>query len=170
MVRFIALYIIILNICVLGENNISSQFNASGNNIQIELNLVNSDTLSGMQIPVDLGLSKLGLRIDSVSFADSRIEHFYEYFYTENADSSGIFIFILDSADPEIESTPLLPGSGKIATIYLSCTRDPRVDSHSLGIKEVRDRKRRLTFDAWDPTGNPVEIELTPLRLDVRRE
>ncbi len=117
------------------DNNLFLNQEYSSDNIEFELNLVNSDTLFGMQIPIDLGLSKLGLRIDSVSFADSRIEHFYEYFYTENADSSGIFIFILDSADPEIESTPLLPGSGKIATIYLSRTRAPIADDHTINIK-----------------------------------
>ena len=139
------------------------------NYLTIELNLTNSDTLSGMQIPLDLGLSKLGLQLDSVSFVGSRVEHFYGSFYNVYPEQDKVFIFILESADAEINSSPLLPGSGKIATIYLTSVRASENDSHEITNERIEAHRRDLSFSAWDCHGKEVTLEFVPLGLKVQR-
>ena len=63
------------------SNNLSLQIERNQNQFAVDLVLTNQDTLSGMQIPLDLSMSNLALEVDSVSFEGSRCEHFFEQYY-----------------------------------------------------------------------------------------
>ena len=63
------------------SNEMNLQIERSENQIVVDLVLTNQDTLSGMQIPLDLSMSNLALEVDSVSFEGSRCEHFFEQYY-----------------------------------------------------------------------------------------
>jgi hypothetical protein len=165
--QFILLFF--LNVAY-ADNTLSITSQATTTHLTIELNLTNSDTLSGIQIPLDLGLSKLGLQFDSVSFAGSRVEHFYGSFYNIYPEQNKVFIFILESADAEINSAPLLPGSGKIATIYLTRVSTPESDSHEITNERIEAPRRDLSFSAWDYHGKGVTLEFVPLGLKVQKQ
>jgi len=154
---------------IMARNNLQLSPSITNHAITVELYLVNQDTLSGMQIPLDLGLSKLGLQLDSVSFAGSRIGHFYECFYTEYPEQDKVFIFILESANAEINSSPLLPGSGKIATIHLKRVRTPLASEHTFTTRSLKDENRDFKFYFWNNHGDEVEVNYEPLRLNARQ-
>jgi hypothetical protein len=89
-----------------GNNILSLQVERNQNQISVGVILTNADTLSGMQIPLDLSMSNLALQVDSVSFAGSRCEHFFEQFYRIYEDQDKVFIYLIESANPELASSP----------------------------------------------------------------
>ncbi|UCE65710.1 MAG: hypothetical protein JSU85_12735 [Candidatus Zixiibacteriota bacterium] len=111
-IAFVFNLILFFALSALANNSLSLQVARNQSNIVIDLDLTNQDTLSGMQIPLDLSMSNLALQVDSVSFAGSRCEHFFEQFYRVYEDQDKVFIYLIESAVPELESSPLLPGTG----------------------------------------------------------
>ena len=93
-------------------NSLTVQIEKKQSQIAVDLILANQDTLSGMQIPLDLSMSNLALEVDSVSFEGSRCEHFFERFFRVYEDQDKVFIYLIESANPELDSSPLLPGTG----------------------------------------------------------
>ncbi|MCD6163123.1 MAG: hypothetical protein J7K40_12020 [candidate division Zixibacteria bacterium] len=136
--------------------------------ITVDLILINHDTLSGMQIPLDLGYEKLGFRVDSVSFRGTRCEHFYEQFYRAFPEHNKVFIFIMESADPEIDSAPLLPGTGKIATIYMTRVRTTETNRHTIANTRAKDGKRDLRFHFWNNHAEDVPVTFNASTIDLR--
>jgi hypothetical protein len=65
----ITLLMVIIPLSASANNTLQLRPAITNYTITVELYIINQDTLSGMQIPLDLGLSKLGLQLDSVSFA-----------------------------------------------------------------------------------------------------
>ncbi len=165
----ITLLMVIIPLSASANNTLQLRPAITNYTITVELYIINQDTLSGMQIPLDLGLSKLGLQLDSVSFAGSRVGHFHECFYTEYPEQEKVFIFILESADAEVNSSPLLPGSGVIATIYLTRVRTPEASDHTFTTGSLRDEKRDFKFFFWNTHGDEVPVDYEPLRLNVRQ-
>ena len=144
----------------LASNNLSLQISRTQNQIAIDLILTNQDTLSGMQIPLDLSMSNLALEVDSVSFAGSRCEHFFEQFCRVYEDQDKVFIYLIESADPELESSPLLPGTGSIAKIYLTLTGQPLTTRHLIQNERIDDSEGRdLRYLFW--TNRAVEVPST---------
>ncbi len=123
----IIIMILLIPVLALANNSLSLQIERDQNQIAVELILTNQDTLSGMQIPLDLSMSNLSLEVDSVLFEGNRCEHFFEQFYRVYQDQDKLFIFLIETADAELASSPLLPGTGSIATIYLTLVDQPLI-------------------------------------------
>jgi hypothetical protein len=143
----------------LAQNSLNLAVRPIGNRIAVDVTLSNQDTLSGLQIPLDLHLSKLGIRVDSVSFVGSRCAHFYELSSRVLPEQDRLFIMMIESADPTLISSPLMPGSGKIATIYISRTGQPRETNWQITNEPIDDKERDLRFMAW--TNWALEVPLT---------
>jgi hypothetical protein len=77
----VVVLVLLINYPIIAANNLTLEIEKDQNQVAVDLILTNQDTLSGMQIPLDLSMSNLALRVDSVSFEGSRCEHFFEQFY-----------------------------------------------------------------------------------------
>jgi hypothetical protein len=164
-----ALILIIPSLAV-AANELALQIERNESVIAVTLILTNQDTLSGMQIPLDLSMSNLALQVDSVSFAGSRCQHFFEQFYRVYEDQDKVFIYLIESADPELDSSRLLPGTGPIATIYLTRIGQPLTPRHVIRNNRIDDNEGPdLRYLFW--TSRAVEVPCTfngaEIRLDL---
>lgn len=148
-------------------NGLTFQIERNQNQISVGVVLTNEDTLSGMQIPLDLDMSDLGLRVDSVSFVGSRCENFLEQFYRVYEDQDKVFIYLVESANPELDSSPLLPGTGPIATIYLTRIGQPLTPRHVIRNNRIDDNEGRdLRYLFW--TNRALEVPCTFNGAEIR--
>lgn len=168
---FTLLIIVFITSSIFAANTLSLNVSVNQDRsiISVDLNLANEDTLSGMQIPLDLGFNRLGLQIDSVSFAGSRCDQFFEQFYTVYPEQNKVFIFLAEAADPEIDSSPLLPGTGKVATIYLSRTEDFVPGDHTITNDRPIHGRRDLGFYFWNQRAEDVTVTFNPALIRLRR-
>ncbi len=167
LIRITVIWLTLFGSSYSSTNTLSFEVERSQNAIIIDVNLANEDTLSGMQIPLDLSMSLLGYGVDSVYFAGFRCEQFFELFYKVYAEEDKLFLYMIESADATLESSPLLPGSGTIARIYLSRVGAPQINLWRIRNDLINDEKRDLRYLFW--TNHAVEVPCTfsPADIDI---
>ena len=87
----IFIFIGIIHTIASANNSLGLQIERNQDQIAIGVILSNEDTPSGMQIPLDLDMSDLGLRVDSASFAWMGCEDFFEQIYRIYEDQDKVF-------------------------------------------------------------------------------
>jgi hypothetical protein len=140
-------------------NEIGLSVHRQGLQLTVDVMLNNQDTISGLQIPLDLHYRQLGLRLDSVSFIGTRCDGFFELSTQIFQEQEKIFLFLVESADPTLDSHPISPGAGKIATIYLTRESPPQITSWRVTNERILSDIRDLRFLAW--TNQAVEVNCT---------
>lgn len=150
------------NICFIGNST-----SIGGRSFAIDINLTNTDTLAGFQIPFSFNYGGIGITCDSVSFLGGRCQHFD--FLDNKIDSTSKVVYItgISGVSIELDTPPLLPGSGKLATIYFSVERTNI--NNQVGFTKTRfpDPKRDYSFFFWNLRAEKVECEfsLSPIKL-----
>lgn len=92
---------------------ISSAKIAPGGSAPIRIDFVNDQELAAIQVPIRV---QGGLLIDSVSFANSRVDYLGTKEDTISADRQMVFLGTICITEAYIQ-----PGRGQFVTIYVSC-------------------------------------------------
>lgn len=161
--------VVLLSTTALASNMVDLRIAQSRHAVTVEVILTNQDTLAGVQMSIDLGLRKLGLQVDSVSFAGSRCSHFDEQFNRVFPDQDKIFLFLVQSTYPDSDALPLFPGTGAIATIYLSWTGRFESNRHTFTNTRVQDAQRSYEFQLWNTRGEAVEATFNEVTITINR-
>jgi len=169
MIRRILVIVLLCFGTAAAQNSIGLSVRTQSNQILVDVNLTNTDTVSGMQIPLDLPWGRLGLRLDSVSFAGTRCGGFFELTSRVIPEQEKVFLWLIESADPTLDSHPVMPGSGRIATIYLFRISQPQISSWRITNERVRDDLRDLRFLVWTNRAEEVACAFDGVTINMGR-
>jgi hypothetical protein len=128
----------------------------SGRSFAIDIDITNSDTLAGFQIPFSFNYGDIGITCDSVSFVSGRCQKFDCLFGKIDSTAKTVFLMGISGVNIDLKTPPLLPGSGKIATIYFSFKESPRNRMVNLKETKIPDKYRDFSFMFWDTRGEKV--------------
>jgi F0F1-type ATP synthase assembly protein I len=169
-----------------------------GETVAIAVNLVNSDTLAGAQVPIFYRSETIKLICDSVSFAGGLTEKFQfhdikiplicekcETRYINPTKIPGIcdnekcggklvnkdqvvFFSVINITDPSKEIAPMYPGKGLLATIYFTAPKDSPKGVVKLVRGMIPDKAVDYTFSVWNTTGVDQECKFVDGAIEVK--
>jgi hypothetical protein len=99
---------------------------SSGTSFSVGVFLNNSDTLVGMQIPVCYRSDDVDLICDSVSFEGSRCRGFSVQFFKIEPTEKIVFLAMLNTGLSPDMPAALLPGRGRVASIWFTAPENSR--------------------------------------------
>lgn len=131
----------------------------------------NVDTLAGMQVPIYYRSEDINIICDSVTFDGSRCVKFgFNDFKIEPVGKTVYFAFIY-MVDPNKEVDPLMPGDGKVATLWFTAPKDAKSGKLSLesGPNAYLPNPRiDYGYHFWTPSALEVDCEYKPATVTVK--
>ena len=122
----------------------------------VGVELGNSDTLAGFQLPLAFDLGDLSIACNSVSFSGRRCEHFE--FLDSKIDNERHIVYIggVNNISAEANNEPVLPGQGEMARIYFTYEGDP--GNAQLQIRQAYYEMggNRLEYRFWKPDDTQI--------------
>lgn len=101
------------------------------NQLQLDVFVVNSDSVAGLPMPFRVVAEGAKLSFDSVSYEGGRTEYFQ--LKTQNADTSNQTVLLGLIADLSGSKPPLAPGRGKALSIFYTADRPIKPEQLNVG-------------------------------------
>jgi hypothetical protein len=149
--------------CYIGNVNSNG-----GHSFSIEINISNTDTLAGFQIPFSFSYGNIGITCDSVSYLGSRCQHFDCLYAKIDSTAKTVFLMGISGVNVDLDTPPLLPGSGKIATIYFSVSSVSQNVEVNIVKTRIRDQFRDFSFTFWDVRGESIQSSFATVPIKIR--
>jgi len=143
-----------------------------GEHFAVKVYMLNTDTLSGCQIPTFYRSENIDLYCDSISLVGSRCEYFMfndiKLPQTEEGDKVAYFQLI-DTINPKVYVDALAPGDGLLATLYFTAPKDAPEGSVKLTRGMIPHPHISFIFAVWDTMGNEVDGEFVESEIIIKK-
>ncbi len=142
-----------------------------GEHFAVKVNVFNTDSLGGCQVPIFFRHEEIDLWCDSISFAGSRMEYFafddVKLPETEKDDKVAYFAFIA-TIDPDVYIDALPPGDGLLATLYFTAPKESPKGTVELKRGMIPHPHISFIFYLWDGMGNEVDSEFKGSTITIK--
>jgi hypothetical protein len=105
----------------------------------------NDEELAAIDVPISYTAGMARLKIDSVSFADTRIDYFAQKYAPVDAETQTMHFGGLAYMGPD--KPPLAPGSGEVARVYISVTGDKKAKTIAIDTTTVKPNNTLMLVD-----------------------
>ncbi|MCP4649765.1 MAG: hypothetical protein GY853_06750, partial [PVC group bacterium] len=133
------------NTCSIGNINA-----LGGRSFGIDINLANEDTIAGFQMPFSFDFENIGITCDSIDFAGGRCANFDFLDVKIDNEAKEAYLTGISKAGIDTETSELMPGSGKIASIYFTVSQIDRDKNIRFLRSQFPDLERDFIFAFWN--------------------
>ncbi len=137
--------------------------------ISLDVLLVNSDTVEGIQIPITYSNTTDGISCDSVSFSGSSCA-FYDVKQAELFnEQNSLYIRGICNTNIDSDNTPLLPGTNFICNIYFSLSDTTQDFNFAVALGHLGKGKLTRELNLWTPDATEVSSEVIRFEQNIIR-
>ncbi len=150
------------NSCSLGEVIVIDD-----NSISVEIQISNTDTLAGFQIPFSFSYGEIEVICDSLIYTGAACEDFASAVININNDNQMVYFAAIDNVMPEDNNTPLLPGINTIGIAYFSFDQIDQNQNLTFQNIIIPDDHRDFSLLMWTPTSEEVSCTFSFNDLNI---
>ncbi|MEE9553404.1 MAG: hypothetical protein V3W18_03820 [candidate division Zixibacteria bacterium] len=151
------------NSCSLGEVIVIDD-----NSISVEIQISNTDTLAGFQIPFSFSYGEIEVNCDSLVYAGAACEDFASAVINIDNDNQMVYFAAIDNVMLEDNNTPLLPGINTIAIAYFSFDQINQNQNLTFQKTIIPDDYRDYSLLMWTPDSEDVLCSFEFNDLNIR--
>ena len=150
----------------------------SNNSFTVDVNIANTDTLAGFQIPISYKHSDDIFSVDTVLFDESRCETFELKHIEIFENQRTVFIMVINNIDLQSDINFLLPDSGLICRVVFSIPDSMQVDSidslssYKFKLKKgkklkdkIQNQIRDFRVEIWKPDATAIRCRVENFEL-----
>ena len=137
----------------------------------LDLNFINSDTVSGLQLPITFNNTQISIFLDSVSFLQGRCTNFALKSCEIDSSKKASYIILINNIDSDSSIQALPPGAGMLARIHFSYDFVDSLNSEACSIeldeRNLYDSSIESSFECWNSLADDVDCCLVPYIINL---
>jgi hypothetical protein len=144
---------------------------ARGTSFPVKVFVNNVDTLAGMQVPIYYRSEDINIKCDSVTFEGSRCSYFALNDKKIEPVGRTVYFCFIYMVDANQDVKPLLPGDGKVATLWFTAPKDIKAGVVTLDSGPnafFPHEKIDYSFLFWTPAAVQVDCTYKPGTITIK--